>query len=163
MFHTIITLVYIIPNIYVFIRIWQLFINKGYRLYYTLIYLLLAIVYPVSNLIPEGNSGLVRRILGSSADYILPFYLYLFLFVLVLDIFLLSNRLFKIISSDKIKTTRFKITGLVLIIVLSAGVVIAGIVNFNIRINSEIIDDNLRIEFKLDFRNILAWITDFKK
>jgi hypothetical protein len=49
MFHTIITLAYIIPNIYVFLRIWQLFINKGYKIHYTLVYLLLVSFYPVSS------------------------------------------------------------------------------------------------------------------
>ena len=56
-FHTIITLAYTIPNIYLFLRIWQLFIEKGFKIWYTLIYFLLAMVYPVSNLFSEGDSG----------------------------------------------------------------------------------------------------------
>jgi len=160
MFHAIITLVYIIPNIYVFVRICQLFINKGYRLYYSLIYLLLAIIFPVSNLLSEGDTGLGARLLESLANYILPFYLYLFLFILALDILLLFNRLFKIISSEKFKTTRFKFSGLVSVLALSALVVIAGIINFNtIRISDYKIDiparsspiKHLKIAFVADF------------
>jgi hypothetical protein len=160
MFHAIITLVYIIPNIYVFIRVWQLFINKGYRLYYTLIYLLLVIIFPVSNLLSEGDNGLVTRLLVFSSNYILPFYLYLFLFVLLLDILLLFNRVFKLFSSERLKTTRFKFYGLISILALSALVVIAGIVNFNtIRVSEYKIDiparsspiKHLKIAFVADF------------
>lgn len=160
MFHAIIILVYIIPNIYVFVRICQLFINKGYRLYYTLVYLLLAFVFPVSNLFSDSDNVLVVRILQPLANYILPFYLYLFLFILVLDILLLFNRGFKIVSSEKFKTTRFKFSGLVSILALSVLVVIAGIVNFNtIRISEYKIDiparsspiRHLKIAFVADF------------
>ena len=81
MFHTILTLSYIIPNIYLFARIWQLFIRKGQRIYYVLIYLLLFLVYPVSNFFHEGGTVLAARVLSGIADYLLPFFLYLFLFV----------------------------------------------------------------------------------
>src|SRR5674476_826307 len=94
MFHTIITLAYTIPNIYVFMRVWQVFINKGYKVLFAAIFILLASIYPVSNLFSEGDSGIPVIFLKSAANYILPFYLYLFLFMLVLDIFLLFNRIF---------------------------------------------------------------------
>ena len=160
MFHTIITLAYIIPNIYVFVRIGQLFINKGYRIQYTLIYLLIALIYPASNLISEGDAGVLTDLLSAVASYILPFYLYLFLFVLGFDILLLVNRIFKLIPSEKLKTTRFKLTGLSVILLLSAGVVVAGIINFNtIRTSEYKIDiparssdiKTLRIAFVADF------------
>ena len=131
MFHTIITLAYIIPNIYVFQRIWQLFINKGYKLYFTLIYLLLASIYPLSNLFSEADTGLLAGFFTIAGNYLLPFYLYLFLFVLVFDIFRLINWLFKIISSDKIRSIRFKKNCLSIIVFFSVSVVVAGIINFN--------------------------------
>ena len=131
MFHTIITLAYIIPNIYVFLRIWQVFINKGYKLHFTLIYLLLASIYPVSNLFSEGDTGFPAGILMLTGNYILPFYLYLFLSVLAFDIFLLVNFLFKIIPADKIRSKRFKITGLSVILFFTVIVVVAGVINFN--------------------------------
>jgi predicted MPP superfamily phosphohydrolase len=131
MFHTIITLAYIIPNIYVFLRIWQLFINKGYKIHYTIIYLLLASFYPLSNLVNAGNSGILPAIFTAIENYILPFYLYLFLSVLVFDIFLLINFIFKIVPVAKLGTTRFKVASLSAILLLSTGVVVAGIINFN--------------------------------
>ena len=131
MFHTIINLAYIIPNIYVYLRIRRLFINRGYKVYYTLIYLLLASIYPLSNLFPERYEGFLSGALKIIADYLLPYYLYLFLIVLLFDIFLLINRLFKIIPADQLKNTRFKVTGLSSILFFSALIVVAGVINFN--------------------------------
>jgi len=131
MFHTIVNLAYIIPNIYVFLRIWKLFINKGYKLYYTLIYVLLALIYPVSNFFSEEDSGFLATVLMSTGNYIVPFYLYLFLFVLLFDIFLLFNGLFNIVPVEKIKSTRFKTIYLSVILIFSVLIVIAGVINFN--------------------------------
>ena len=105
MFHTMINLAYIIPNIYVFLRIWKVFINKGYKLHYIIIYILLASIYPVSNLFSEGDTGFPARIFTLIGNYILPFYLYLFLCVLVFDLFLLINFLFKIVPAEKLKNS----------------------------------------------------------
>ena len=160
MFHTIITLAYIIPNIYVFLRILQVFINKGYKLYYTIIYLLLASIYPVSNLFPEESTGFLATVFNEIGNYILPFYLYLFLFVLVFDILLLINWIFKISPVDKIKSNRFKISGLSAILLFSVAIVVAGVINFNtIRTSDYKIEiprklskiKHLRIAFVADF------------
>jgi predicted MPP superfamily phosphohydrolase len=160
MFHTIITLAYVIPNIYVFVRINQLFINKGYKLYYTLIYILLGLVYPASNFMSERVLGNAAGVLESVANYILPFYLYLFLFILLFDILLLINRTVKIIPADTRRSTRFKVTGLSAVLILASAVVIAGIVNFNtIRTSEYSIDiparsstvQHLKIAFVADF------------
>jgi predicted MPP superfamily phosphohydrolase len=160
MFHTILLLSYTIPNIYVFLRIYKLFINKEYRLYYSLIYLLIALIYPISNLFHDGNAGLASLILTDTANYILPFYLYLFLFILVYDIILLFNLLFRFIPAGKMKTTEYRKALLILIVSLSALVVVCGIINFNtIRTSEYRIEvpakssaiKNLKIAFVSDF------------
>jgi predicted MPP superfamily phosphohydrolase len=160
MFHSMITLAYIIPNIYVFLRIWTLFINKGYRKYYALIYLLLAVIYPLSNLFSENGTGFLSTVFVTIGNYILPFYLYLFLSVLVLDILLLLNMLLKFVKVEKMKSTRFKVAGLTTILFLSVSVVVAGVINFNtIRVSEYRIDipakssklSNLKIAFVADF------------
>jgi len=159
MFHTILTLSYLIPNIYLFTRIWQLFIRKDQRIYYVLIYLTLFLVYPVSNILNEEGKGLVKA-MSATADYLLPFFLYLFLFVLLLDLLLLINLFARIVLRERIKSRSFRNGGLLVIVCFSLAVVIAGIVNFNTirtteyRItlpgkSSEI--SNLRIAFVSDF------------
>jgi predicted MPP superfamily phosphohydrolase len=160
MFHTLITLAYILPNIYVFLRIMQLFINKGYRYLYAIIYLFFVLIYPISNFFGDGNRTVVIEILRLISNYLLPFYLYLFLFVLLFDILLLLNILFKAIPPGIIKRTHFKIISLSSILVSVTVVVIAGIVNFNnIRISEYSISvparssktDNLKVAFVSDF------------
>ena len=131
MFHTILTLSYIIPNIYLFTRIWNLFISKDQKIYYILIYLLLFLVYPVSNLSHEEGTILGARVLSVIADYLLPFFLYLFLSMVLLDLLLLINFLFRIIPREKIKSRSFKNGGLLVIVCCSLAVVVAGIINFN--------------------------------
>ena len=130
MFHTILTLSYLIPNIYLFTRIWQLFIRKDQRIYYVLIYLTLFLVYPVSNILNEEGKGLVKA-MSATADYLLPFFLYLFLFVLLLDLLLLINLFARIVPRDRIKSRSFRNGGLLVIVCFSLAVVIAGIINFN--------------------------------
>ena len=130
MFHTILTLSYLIPNIYLFTRIWQLFIRKDQRIYYVLIYLILFLVYPVSNILNEEGTDLVK-VLSATADYLLPFFLYLFLFVLLLDLLLLINLLFRIVPRERIKSRSFRSGGLLVIVCCSLAVVVAGIINFN--------------------------------
>jgi predicted MPP superfamily phosphohydrolase len=131
MFRTILTLTYIVPNIYLFIRIWQLFIKKDQRIYYILIYLLLFLVYPVSNFINDDAAALGARVLSKTADYLLPFFLYLFLFILLLDLLLLINLPLRAVPREWIKSWSFRRTGLPVIICCSLAVVIAGIINFN--------------------------------
>jgi len=108
-----------------------MFIRKGHKLYYTLFYILFASVYPASNFFDEHNADFFAGILKNISDYLLPFYLYLFLFVLIFDIFLLINTVFKIVPAEIIRSKRFKKTGLSLILSLSVVVVVAGSINFN--------------------------------
>jgi predicted MPP superfamily phosphohydrolase len=160
MFHTIITLFYIVPNIYAFLRIRKHFINKRFYLPYTLIYLLIALIYPIDQLFSENNMGFQTGTFAILARYILPFYLYLFLSVLVVDILLFLNRKVKVIRPEKLNNTLFKATALSCIVLFSLGVVIAGMINFfNIRTteyhveiprrSSEI--SHLKIAFVADF------------
>jgi len=159
MFHTILTLSYLIPNIYLFARIRQLFIRKDQRIYYVLIYLTLFLVYPVSNILNEEGQALAK-VLSAIADYLLPFFLYLFLLVLLLDLLLLINLMFRIVPRERIKSSSFRSGGLLFIVCSSLAVVVAGIINFNsirtteyqITIQQKSSDiSNLRIAFVSDF------------
>lgn len=151
---------YILPNIYVFFRIWSIFINKDYRIHYALIYLFLFSLYPLSRLFNDADNHFIVALSDLIRNYLLPFYLYLFLSVLAFDIFLLLNRVVRFIPYDKFASTNFKKTGLISIILFSIGIVVAGIINFNtIRTSEYQIEipggsskiNNLRIAFAADF------------
>jgi len=131
MFHTLITLSYTIPGIYLFFRIWYLFIAKKDRFRYFVIFAFLYFIYPFSNLIGENETGAVVRVLETVSGYLLPFFLYLFLSVLLTDLLLLINLVFKILPKETVRERRFRNRLFVGIISLSAAIVIAGIINFN--------------------------------
>jgi predicted MPP superfamily phosphohydrolase len=131
MFHTIITLVYVIPNIYVLLRTNQLFISKGYRFLYTLIYLFIALFFPLVNLMPHGEPGIFYQFLESISGYLLPFYLHLFLFLLLFDVLWLINWLAGLVSRDTRQSVRFRTASFSAILFGSLAVVIAGAINFN--------------------------------
>ena len=131
MFHLMITLVYIVPNVYVCLRIMQLFISKEHRVKYLLVYLLIALVYPVSNLFGQNDTGFLADTINGTAGYLLPFYLYLFLFLLVFELILLINLIFRVVPFDRLKEPRNQLIILSVLIGLSAMVVVGGIINFN--------------------------------
>ena len=160
MFFTMIMIAYGLPNIYLFLRIGKLFISNKYRVRYAIIYILLALLYPLSNAFFDGDGGSVGLILEAAGNYILTFYLYLFLSVLLFDILLIFNYIFKFISSEILKSSKFKKTALSIIILTSITVVIIGIINFNtIRVSEYNIEipkkgsgiENLKIAFVADF------------
>jgi len=160
MFHLYITLAYILPNIYVFFRIRHLFISKAYRRLYILIYLLLAAFYPLMGRQSADEMSSVMKALTTVSGYILPFYLYLFLSVLLFDLFLLLNLKAKILSPETRKKFSFRLITLSSIILLSVSVVVAGAINLNtIQISEYKIEvpkkntglDHLRIAFVADF------------
>ena len=157
-FHTILILAYTIPNVYLFIRIWNLFIVKEFRLLYVIIYCLLALVYPASNILPERM--IIAPAIEFLADYLIPFYLYLFLSLLFLDILLLMNRLIIVVPREKLKSPAVRKICFVSVLFLSLAILIAGIINFNtIRTSEYRIEvpqrssslKHLRIAFIADF------------
>jgi len=156
MFRTILTLSYLLPGLYLFIRIWQLFIAREHRLRYVLIFAFLFLIYPLGNFL----SGTAGKIAEAVANYLLPFFLYLFLFVLLTDLLLLINLAFKIIPRDKLRRQPVRYKFLLSIVCFSAAIVLAGIINFNtIRTSDYRIEvprrsrapGNLRIAFASDF------------
>jgi len=160
MFHTILTLTYLIPNIYLFTRLMQLFIRKEHRIVYTAVYLLLFMIYPASRFISEDVAPGAGKLLSSISDYILPFFLYLFLFTLLYDLLQLINIPLKAVSREKIKSRSFRNAVFAAIVFCAALVLTAGIINFNIIRTTEYgIEvegkhsriDNLTVAFVSDF------------
>lgn len=158
-FHLYITLAYIIPNVYVFFRVKNLFIGRDFRYKYTFIYLLIAAIYPISERFSEVDSNLFMQVLSTISEYLLPFYLYLFLSVLVFDLFLLLNQLVSIISPETRRSYSFRLYTFSAMIILSIVVVLGGAVNLNtIRISQYKVEvprkqskiNHLRIAFAAD-------------
>ena len=156
-FSTMIMLAYAIPNIYLFFRIWILFISKKQSLAYVLVYIGIVSIFPLNDVIEYAP---VRHCLDVVSTYLLPFYLYLFLFTLAFDIFLLCNLLIKVLSKDRMKSPQFRKYALLSLISASVIVVVGGVINFNtIRVSEYTIEtparsskaENLKIAFIADF------------
>ena len=159
MFFLYISLAYIIPNVYIFFRIRNLFISKGYRQWYLLIYLLIAFVYPLFGRSAYEHMNLPLQAMYTISSYLLPFYLYLFLSVLVFDLFLLFNLLIRILSPERRKRFSFRVITLSVMILLSVSVVVGGAINLNsIQVSKYKIEvprknsrlDHLRVAFVAD-------------
>jgi uncharacterized protein len=131
MFHTLITLAYTIPGIYLFIRIWQLFIPAGKRMLFVVTFLAIFAIYPLSNFIGEGSEGIFAKILSAAANYLLPFFLYVFLLVLLTDLLLLINLAIRVVPKERVRDRSKMAKVFYLIIFLALIIVIAGIINFN--------------------------------
>lgn len=156
MFFTILLLSYTIPAAYLFVRIWQLFIPGEHKRRFALVFIVLYLMYPGSRFF-EGIAG---QVLDEISKYLLPFFLYLFLSVLLTDIILLLNHILRIIPVSILKKRSVRNKTFILLISLSIVVVIAGIINFNsVRTSVYSIEipprssdiDKLRIAFVSDF------------
>jgi len=131
MFHTLIFLAYTIPGLYLFLRIWQFYSDKRYRLGYISAFAILYAIYPLSTLLDEREAGAIGQMMLDISNYLIPLFLYIFLSVLITDILLLINLFIRIIPREKIRERTLRNRMLIFIISLSGIVVVAGIINFN--------------------------------
>jgi predicted MPP superfamily phosphohydrolase len=97
--------------------------------------------------------------LSAISGYLLPFFLYLFLCVLLFDLFLLLNLFFGFMSSETRKRYSFRFYTLSAMIIIPVAVVIAGAINLNtIRVSKYVVEvprrnsniDHLRVAFVAD-------------
>ena len=156
-FSAMIMLAYVIPNIYLFLRIWKLFIAREYKVAYIFAYIGVVSIYPLSGII---ENSAISNCFEAISLYLLPFFLYLFLFTLAFDIFLCFNIFLKLLPKNRIENPQFMKYGLLILIFASAFVVIAGVINYNtIRMSEYFIEvharqstaNNLKIAFVADF------------
>jgi predicted MPP superfamily phosphohydrolase len=83
------------------------------------------------NLIDGNDSNILLRILDRITNYLLPFLLYLFLFILLTDILMLLRLVYKKIRGEKLEKLKLGYGWMAVLFSLSAIVLIYGIVNFN--------------------------------
>lgn len=150
---------YTIPCIYIYFRINHLLIPKGQKLIFSFFYLLLFVAFPTAEMLSHLETNFLSPLLRVGY-YTMPFMLYLFLLVLIFDIFLLFNLLFKWLPSGFLKSTSFRRRGLITVVIGPALVVLYGIVNFNyIRVSDYSIEvpgksskqQNVSVAFISDF------------
>jgi uncharacterized protein len=151
---------YLVPGIYVFLRINFLLVPPGKRLYFAMIYILFISAFPLTEiLLHEDPPGFLMPLL-KVGFYTMPFMLYLFLLVLLFDLFLFLNLLFRWISFRFLKSPGFRKYGMAACLAFPSLIVILGIYHYNkIRVSEYNITVNgnpagnrtLKIAFVSDF------------
>ena len=156
-FSAMIMLAYVIPNIYIFLRIWKLFIAKKHAITYVMVYIGITLIFPLSSFVEYAP---VRHCLDVVSTYLLPFYLYLFLAILAFDIFLICNVFLNFFSKERMQSPVFRKYTLLCVVSLPAIIVLGGAINFNtIRVTEYTMEtparsskaSYLRIAFAADF------------
>jgi predicted MPP superfamily phosphohydrolase len=108
MFRIIFLIAYTLPNIYIFFRLRKLFIEEQYRNTFSISYIILAITFPfIEYLSHSGNSPVISEI-TKYGYFALPYLLYLFLTLFLVDLLLAINHLAKAIPVAIIKNKRFR-------------------------------------------------------
>lgn len=160
MFRLFILFTLLVPGTYLYLRINRLFIMPGYKILFAVIFLIFFLMIPLSGFFMSSANNLFQKILGQISGYLLPFFLYVFLAVVVYDLFLLVNYFPQWIPLELRKTFDYKLYALGGISVFAALVVIGGVINMNYmqvskyeisvpRKNSNL--EKLRVAFIADF------------
>ena len=123
--------IYLLPHIYLYGHLKGVFTRGRSRVVFTGVFLLILLLFPVSMLVNEGGGPSFLRYMQLGGYYYLPVLLYGFLFYLVFDLFRLINRLTGIFSRPKIASGRFRAVVLTVILLITGGIVAAGIYHFN--------------------------------
>ncbi len=152
--------IYFAPNIYVLLRLRSLFWNPLHKIIFAIIYALLVLNFPISEPLAHFQGGRLIRVFVFIAYYTLPWLLYLFLFLLLFELTLGANRIFKFIETATLQSHRFRLVSLCALFILPALAMAAGIINYHIiRVRKYQIEiprrastlSQLRIVFAADF------------
>ena len=131
MFLAFVAVAYFLPSIYLYFRMKNAFIPKGYKVLFSILYIGMVLFIPVATILFRDSYGVISNLSVAAANYLLVFLLYLLLPMLLFDLFLLVNSFTKMVSQTKLKSSSFKTQGLISIIALSILVVAGGIIHFH--------------------------------
>ena len=118
--------------VYVCLRIRKLIVPKVLKNLSSALLILLAAGYPVAESLSHGTGDGWKSAVVLFGYYALPLMLYLVLTVVLADIAIGLLRLFKILSGETVRSTRFRRRHLALVLAIPALVVAYGIVNHNV-------------------------------
>lgn len=136
MFWTIALAVYLLPSVYVYFRVMSLLLEKLHKIIFTGIFILFVSTFPATEILSHSSSPTWVDALLNLGYSSLPFMLYLFLLVVLLDILRGINRLLKIVPVETLRLPRIRVINLTLLIAVPTLVVAVGMVKFaDIRVN----------------------------
>ncbi|MFP4603968.1 MAG: metallophosphoesterase [Bacteroidales bacterium] len=154
------TVIYLLPNYYLYRRFRKLFDNQKQRIIFLIIFFLIVAAFPVGEALEHNTNSKIASLSLWVGYYYLPVLLYMFLLYLLIDLTKVLNRLFEFISASALNTRKFRVVSFAGILFVTVIVNIAGIYYFNnTRITEYNIDikrqasdvDNLKIALAADF------------
>lgn len=115
-----------IPSIYVYLRLLRLFSDRSHKIVFSAIYLCLILTFFGTEMLSHSKYADVSHFVLIAGYCSLPFMLYLFLSVLLRDMLLGINRLFRFVSAEILKAPRVRAITLWILFLLSFSAVVYG-------------------------------------
>ena len=154
-------IIYFLVNLYVYTRLKKLLAagRLGRRIF-SFVYLLLALAYPFVELISHASQARFLKYVLLFGYYSLPFLLYVFLLIALGDLLLLLNHLLKIVPVQFIRSRKFAVGALGILLFGSISIIILGRIHYeNIKVNEYHVEipgksakiDHLSIALAADF------------
>ena len=131
MFRLMILSAYLLPGIYTYFRLRHLLSEKIHKVLFTVFYIILMLSFPLTEFVSHGSVSGWIKYLVLPGYYSLPFLLYLFLLLLVFDLFLGVNRLVKLVPAETLRGRNFRLIVFWVIITCSTAIVAIGAVHLN--------------------------------
>jgi len=129
-FRFVFLVIYLLPNIYLYGHMKRAFSQGSKRLLFTVIFIALVLLFPLSMMIGEGSAFFPVRIIRMAGYYYLPVLLYGFLLYLVVDLIVLLNRAIGFTTPGRMQTVRLRGIVLSLVLLVTGGFMAYGIHNF---------------------------------
>lgn len=95
-------LIYILANLYIFIKGFRALTGTGYRNIYVIVFITLALTFFAGRIIENRHSGIISDILNITGGFWLAFMLYATLLWFIFDLSLLLNHLIKIYPAESL-------------------------------------------------------------
>lgn len=126
MFFRLALVILLLPSLYVYLRLLPLFSTRRHKAIFTFFLLCLILAPLATEMLSHSKYGDISNLLLITGYCSLPFLLYVFLSVLLRDILLGINRLFKFVSADVLRKTRVRMMTVSILFLLPLLVVVYG-------------------------------------
>ncbi len=125
-----ILLVALLPIIYVYLRIRKLLADTRYKMGFTVLYIILVLVFPLTEVLSHGGITWGKPLLLFGL-YAVPFLLYLFLLLVLLDIGRGVTGWLKLVSPAVWQRRKVRLLTVCFLVLLSMGIVVMGKINLD--------------------------------
>jgi len=125
------TVIFILPNLYLYHHIKHIFRKKNRRIVFTVLFVLIVAMFPIGEVLEHSSGNGLAEIFLWVGYYYLPFMLYLLLGYLIFDLFQLINRVAAFYSYYLLTKRKTRRQVFAVIVIISAGILFKGMHNFN--------------------------------